>query len=88
LLFTFYKSVLNLFYVCQSSCLFNGVESLINNLHVSLIVINELNFFLVVEDEFGQSIFQNRSSVILNGLNFSSFDSAGSVELGVFELFI
>jgi len=88
LLFSFDKSVLNLNNICKSSCFFYRIKGFINNLHVSLIVINELDFFFVVDNQFSQPLLQNCSSIILYCIDFSSFDSASSIQLRIFELFV
>lgn len=79
LLLSFDEGILDLLDASQSCGFFDSVKGLINNFHITLVVINQLNFFFVVEDELGQSIFEDRSCIVLNGLNLSGFDSAASV---------
>ena len=79
LLLSFDEGILDLLDVGQSSGFFDGVEGLIDHFHVTLVVVNQFDFFLVVEDKFGESVFEDRSCIVLNGLNLSGFDSAASV---------
>ena len=88
LLLSFDESVLDLENVGQSCCFFDGGKGLVDNLHVSLVVIDKFHFLLIVDDEFGQSMLQNSSSVILDGIDLSSFDPASSVEFGIFQFFV
>ena len=57
LLFSLNECILDLLNICETCCLFDSIESFINNLHVSLIVIDEFNFFLIIYNKFSQSIF-------------------------------
>jgi len=84
LFLTFDESVLDLVYIGQSCRLFDGGKSFIDDFHVSLIVINKFDFLLIVDDKFGQSMLQDSSSVILYGIDLSSFDPASPVEFGIF----
>ena len=59
MLFAFDESVLNFLNVSQASSFLDGIEGLIDNFHVSLIVVNQLDFFLVVKDELGQSVLKD-----------------------------
>lgn len=52
LLFSLYKRVLDLLYIREACGLFDGIEGLIDDLHISLIIINELNLFLIVDYKF------------------------------------
>ena len=49
LLLTFDECVLNLKNICKSGCFFNSVEGLIDNFHVSLVIINQFDFLFVVD---------------------------------------
>ena len=44
------KSILDFFNVCQPCCLFDCVECLIDNFHVSLIIVNEFHLLFVVNN--------------------------------------
>ena len=88
LLLTLDEGVLNLENIGQSGGFFDGGKGLIDNLHISLIVIDKFDFLFIVDNEFGQSMFQDSSSVILDGIDFSSFDPASSVEFGIFQFFV
>lgn len=59
MLFALDEGVLDFFDVSQASGLLDGIEGLIDDFHVSLVVVNELDFFLVVEDKFGQSVLKD-----------------------------
>ena len=83
LFLTFDESVLDLENICQSCSFFDGGKCLIDDFHISLIVINKFHFLLIVDDEFGQSMLQDSSSVILYGIDLSSFDPASPVEFGI-----
>jgi len=80
LFLTLDEGVLDLENVGQSCGFFDGIESLVNDFHVSLIIVDKFHFFLVVDDQLGQSLLQNASSIVLNSTDFTSFDSAASVE--------
>ena len=88
LLLSFDEGVLDLQNVGQSGGFLDGVEGLVNDLHISLVVINEFDFFLVVDDKFGESLLEDAGSIVLDGTNFSSFDSAAFVESGIPKFFV
>lgn len=46
------ESVLNFLNVSESSRFFDCVKSLVDDLHIPLIVVNQLNLFLIIDDEF------------------------------------
>jgi hypothetical protein len=88
LFFSLDEGVLDFKNVSQSSCFLDGVEGLIDDLHVSLIVVDKFHFFLVVDNQLGQPLFQNASSVVLDGTYLSSFDPAAFVESRISQLSI
>ena len=77
------ESVLDFFYIGESSCFFDCVEGLVDNFHVPLIIVDQLDFFFVVDDELGQPLLQDSGSVVLNCWNLSCLDSTVFVEFRV-----
>jgi hypothetical protein len=59
LLLTLDEGVLDFLDVSQTGGFLDGVEGFINYFHVSLVVVDEFDFFLVVEDEFSESVFKD-----------------------------
>lgn len=88
LLFSLDKSVLDLDNIGQPSGFFDSIKGLINNLHISLITINQLDFLLVIEYEFGQPLLEGSCRVVLHSTCLPDFDPAPSVEFGIFEAFV
>lgn len=88
LLFSFNKCILDLLNISETCSLFNSIESFIDNFHISLIVINKLNFFFIIDNKFSQTIFKYCRSIILNNINLSSFDSATSIEFWILEFLV
>ena len=88
LLFSFNKCILDLLNISETCCLFNSIESFIDNFHISLIVIDKLNFFFIIDNKFSQTIFKYCRSIILNNINLSSFDSATSIEFWILEFLV
>jgi hypothetical protein len=88
LFLTFDEGVLYFYDVSESGGLFDGVEGFINNFHISLVVVYKFNFFLVVDYEFGKSLFEYGCRIVLDGIDLSCFDSTAPVEFGIFEFFI
>ena len=86
--FSLDESVLDFLNVSQSSGLFDGIESLVDNFHISLIVVYEFHFFFVINDQFRQSFLQNCGCVGLNCGHFSGSNSTSSVQFWVSQLFI
>ena len=82
------EGVLDLEDVGQASCFFDGGKGFIDHLHVSLVIVNQFHFFLIIDDELGQSMLQHSCSVVLDGVDLSSLDPASSVQLGVLEFFV
>ena len=88
LFFSFDEGVLDLEDVGESSGLFDSVEGLVDNFHISLVVIDQFDFFLVVDDQFGQSLLEDAGSIVLDGTNLAGFDSAAFVQAGIPEFFV
>ena len=88
LLFSFNKCILDLLNISETCSLFNSIESFIDNFHISLIVINKLNFFFIIDNKFSQTTFKYCRSIILNNINLSSFDSATSIEFWILEFLV
>ena len=88
LFFTFDKSILDLDDVSETCGFLYRVKGFINNFHISLVIINEFDFFFVIYDEFSQSLLQNSSRIVLDGADLSCFNSASSIKLGIFKLFV
>lgn len=88
LLFSFNKCILDLLNISETCSLFNSIESFIDNFHISLIVIDKLNFFFIIDNKFSQTIFKYCRSIILNNINLSSFDSATSIEFWILEFLV
>ena len=86
LFFALDEGVLNFLDVGEPSRFFDGGEGLINNFHVPLIGVNKFDFFLVIDDEFGQSLAKEGGSVILDGGNLSCFDATALEEFGILEI--
>lgn len=82
------EGVLDLEDVGESRCFFDSSEGFIDDLHVSLVVINQFHFFLVVDDQLGQSMLQNCCSIVLDGIDLSSLDPASSIQLRILELLV
>lgn len=82
------EGVLDLLDIGQSGGLLDGVEGLVDDLHVPLVVVDELHLLLVVHDEFGEPLFEHCGSVVLDGVDFPSLDPAASVQPWVLELFV
>jgi hypothetical protein len=57
LFFSLDKCVLNLLNICEACCLFYCIESLIDNLHISLVIIDKFHFFLIIDNKFSKAIF-------------------------------
>lgn len=88
LLFSFNKCILDLLNIGETCSLFNSIESFIDNFHISLIVIDKLNFFFIIDNKFSQTTFKYCRSIILNNINLSSFDSATSIEFWILEFLV
>lgn len=88
LLFSLDKRVLDLNDIGQSSGFFDSIKGLINNLHISLITINEFDFLFVVNDVFGQPLSQHGCSVVLYRIYLSCFYSASSIKFGILQIFV
>ena len=88
LLFSFDKCILDLLNISETCSLFNSIESFIDNFHISLIVIDKLNFFFIIDNKFSQTTFKYCRSIILNNINLSSFDSATSIEFWILEFLV
>lgn len=88
LLFSFNKCILDLLNISETCSLFNSIESFIDNFHISLIVIDKLNFFFIIDNKFSQTTFKYCRSIILNNINLSSFDSATSIEFWILEFLV
>lgn len=84
LFFSLDEGVLDFEDVGQSGGLLDGCEGLVDNFHVSLVVVDQFDLLLVVHDQFGQSVLQDCCSIVLDGIYFPCFDAAASVQLGVF----
>jgi hypothetical protein len=88
LFFSLDEGVLDLEDVGESGGFLDGGEGLVDDLHVALVVVNQFHFFLIVDDQFGESLFEDCGGVVLDGFDFSGFDSAAAVEFGVFEFLV
>jgi hypothetical protein len=84
----FDEGVLYLDNISETCGFFDCVEGLINDFHISLIVINKFHFLLVVHYKFSESLLENSCSIILDSVDFSGFNPASSVEFGIFKLFV
>lgn len=88
LFFSLDEGVLDFEDVGQSGCFFDGGKGLIDDLHVSLVVVNQFHFFLVVDDQLGQPMLQHCCGIVLDGIDLSSLDPASSVQLGILEFLV
>ncbi len=88
LLFSLDECVLDLLNISETCCLFDSIESFIDNFHISLIVINKFNFFLIIYNKLSQTIFKYCRSIILDNINLSSFDSATSIEFRILKFLV
>ena len=86
--FSFDEGVLDLEDVGQAGSFFDGVEGLIDNFHVPLVVVDKFHFFLVVDDQLSQSLLQDGCGVVLDGTDLACFDPAASIESWIFEFFV
>lgn len=84
LFFSFDEGVLYFLDVGEAGGFLDGIEGLVNDLHVPLIIVDQFHFLFVVHYQFGQALLQDGSSVVLDSVDFSCFDSAAPVESGVF----
>lgn len=56
LFFSFDEGVLYFLDVGEAGGFFDGVEGLVNDLHIPLIIVDQFHFLFVVHDQFGQAL--------------------------------
>jgi hypothetical protein len=88
LFLTFDESILNLNDISEACCLLDCVKSLVNNFHISLIVVYEFDFLLIIDYKFSESLLQNCCCIILYSTDLSCFNFTSFVEFGIFKLFV
>lgn len=88
LFLTFNESILDLNDVSETCGFLYCTKGFIDDFHVSLVIINKFDFFFVIYYKLSKSLFQNSSRIVLDGINFSCFNSASFIEFGIFKLFV
>ena len=85
LLFAFDEGFLDFLDFGQSGGLIDRVESFVDDLHVALVAVEEFDFFLVVEDQFAQSLLEDGGGVFLDGSDFG-LKATSLSQSGFFQL--
>lgn len=88
LLFSLDESILDLQDISQTGSFLDRSEGFVNDLHVSLVVINQFHFLFVVNNKLGQSMLEYGSRIVLDGIDFSSLDPAAPIQLRIFKFLI